>query len=66
MLKNKIYLLNCKAVQRPDQLLPLYVMETLGDYQGFPGLFVAGITCASLRLVENLIILLCVFFPDKE
>ncbi len=27
-------------------------MDTLGDYPGLPGFFVAGITCASLRLVS--------------
>jgi hypothetical protein len=32
-----------------DQLLPLFVMETSGEIPGIPGLFVAGITCASLR-----------------
>ncbi|KAJ9591153.1 hypothetical protein L9F63_002308, partial [Diploptera punctata] len=31
-----------------DQLFPLFVMDTLGDYVGFPGLFVAGIFSAGL------------------
>lgn len=38
-----------KAIQSPDQLFPLYVMEVLGEYKGFPGLFVAGIFSAGLR-----------------
>lgn len=38
-------------VSASDQLLPLFVMNTLGHLQGVPGLFVAGIFAASLGLV---------------
>ena len=38
-----------KYVKTIDQLLPLFVMDTLGQYPGIPGLFVAGIYSASLR-----------------
>ncbi|CAL8103945.1 unnamed protein product [Orchesella dallaii] len=41
------------AVSQRDQLLPLFVMETLGHFPGFPGLFVAGVTCASLSSVSS-------------
>ncbi|OXA58926.1 Sodium-coupled monocarboxylate transporter 1 [Folsomia candida] len=41
------------AVETSDQLLPLFVMETLGDYPGLPGIFVAGITGASLSSVSS-------------
>ena len=36
-------------VNKPDQLLPLFVMDTLGSYRGLPGLFVAGIFSGALR-----------------
>jgi len=40
-------------VRSPDQLLPLFVMEVLGDYPGVPGLLVAGLTCGSLSTVSS-------------
>lgn len=39
-------------VKTPDQLLPLYVMERLGNFKGLPGLFVAGIFSGALRSVS--------------
>lgn len=38
-----------KEIKTADQLFPLYVMDVLGEYKGFPGLFVAGIFSAGLR-----------------
>lgn len=38
-----------ETVSTADQLLPLFVMDVLGEYRGLPGIFVAGITSASLR-----------------
>lgn len=38
-----------KLEKAKDQLLPLLVMRTLGDYPGVPGFFVAGIFSAALR-----------------
>lgn len=38
-----------KEIKTSDQLFPLYVMDVLGDFKGFPGLFVAGIFSAGLR-----------------
>lgn len=36
-------------VDSDDQLFPLYVMQTLSNYRGVPGLFIAGIFGAALR-----------------
>ncbi|XP_039298800.1 sodium-coupled monocarboxylate transporter 1 isoform X1 [Nilaparvata lugens] len=41
------------AVKTPDQLFPLYVMETLKDYPGIPGLFIAGIFSAGLSTLST-------------
>ncbi|PNF32377.1 hypothetical protein B7P43_G10101 [Cryptotermes secundus] len=41
------------VLSKPDQLFPLYVMDTLGEYVGFPGLFVAGIFSAGLSTVST-------------
>ncbi|KAL0273741.1 UNVERIFIED_CONTAM: hypothetical protein PYX00_006346 [Menopon gallinae] len=42
-----------KDIKSPDQLFPLYVMDVLGEYKGFPGLFVAGIFSAGLSTVST-------------
>ncbi|KAG8298486.1 hypothetical protein J6590_013663 [Homalodisca vitripennis] len=39
-------------IARKDQLLPLFVVETMGDIPGLSGLFVAGIFSASLSTVS--------------
>lgn len=36
------------AISQDDQLLPNFVMETMGDWSGIPGLFIAGIFGAGL------------------
>jgi solute carrier family 5 (sodium-coupled monocarboxylate transporter), member 8/12 len=40
-------------VKAKDQLLPLLVMDTLGDYPGLPGLFVAGVFSAALSSLST-------------
>ena len=36
-------------IQRHDQLMPYFVMDTMGKYPGLPGLFVACCFSGSLR-----------------
>ncbi|KAG8222829.1 hypothetical protein J437_LFUL005035, partial [Ladona fulva] len=42
-----------QTVKKPDQLFPLFVMDSLGDFPGFPGLFVSGIFSAGLSTVST-------------
>lgn len=41
--------LDSKLALAKDQLLPLLVMDVLGDWGGMPGIFVAGVFSAALR-----------------
>lgn len=43
--------LDSRLALAKDQLLPLLVMDVLGDWPGMPGIFVAGVFSASLRWV---------------
>ncbi|XP_069697681.1 sodium-coupled monocarboxylate transporter 1-like [Periplaneta americana] len=43
--------LRSNRITASDQLLPLYVMSTMGNMHGIPGIFVAGIFSASLGTV---------------
>ena len=36
-------------INKADQIFPFYVMDTVGQYPGIPGLFVAGIFSGALR-----------------
>ena len=42
-----------KQVEKQDQLIPLFVMQLLGDYPGMPGLFVAGVFSGALSTVSS-------------
>ncbi|XP_067131948.1 sodium-coupled monocarboxylate transporter 1-like [Centruroides vittatus] len=42
-----------KQVTTSDQLLPLFVMDVLGEISGIPGLFVAGIFSGALSTVSS-------------
>lgn len=41
------------VVSAGDQLFPLFVMETMGQFKGLPGLFVAGIFSGALSTVSS-------------
>ncbi|XP_045600689.1 sodium-coupled monocarboxylate transporter 2 [Procambarus clarkii] len=41
------------VVTKGDQLFPLFVMDTLGQWKGLPGLFVAGIFAGALSTVSS-------------
>ena len=52
------YYANCdplldKRIQSSDQLLPLFVVDTMGQYPGVAGLFIAGIFSGSLSTVSS-------------
>ncbi|XP_021952831.1 sodium-coupled monocarboxylate transporter 1 [Folsomia candida] len=42
-----------KRIRTTDQILPIFVMDSLGDFKGFPGLFVAGIFSGALSTVSS-------------
>ncbi|XP_046364591.2 sodium-dependent multivitamin transporter-like [Haliotis rufescens] len=44
--------LTCR-VEKPDQIIPLLVMDVLGEFHGLPGLFVACIFSAALSTVSS-------------
>ncbi|XP_045620487.2 sodium-coupled monocarboxylate transporter 2 [Procambarus clarkii] len=41
------------VVTKGDQIFPLFVLDTLGQWKGLPGLFVAGIFAGSLSTVSS-------------
>ncbi|XP_038208186.1 sodium-coupled monocarboxylate transporter 1-like [Zerene cesonia] len=45
--------LNSKLALAKDQLLPLLVMDILGDWNGVPGVFVAGVFSAALSSLST-------------
>ncbi|KRF82454.1 putative sodium-dependent multivitamin transporter [Drosophila virilis] len=42
-------------VSSRDQIMPLFVVDTMGGYEGLAGLFVSGIFCASLSTISTAI-----------
>ncbi|XP_011699610.1 PREDICTED: putative sodium-dependent multivitamin transporter [Wasmannia auropunctata] len=44
-----------KRITSPDMLMPLYVVDTMSNISGLPGLFVAGIFSASLSTISSII-----------
>ncbi|CAL4136182.1 unnamed protein product, partial [Meganyctiphanes norvegica] len=42
-----------EQISKADQLMPLFVMDTLGKWPGVPGLFVAGIFSGALSTVSS-------------
>lgn len=53
--------LSSGLVKTDDQLFPVYVMQTVGELRGVPGLFIAGVFGAALRYV-----ILCNFVGISE
>ncbi|KAL5274152.1 hypothetical protein ACFFRR_000737 [Megaselia abdita] len=45
--------LTTKLAQKKDQIVPLFVMETLGQYPGVTGLFVSGVFSAALSSLST-------------
>ncbi|CAF0797850.1 unnamed protein product [Rotaria sordida] len=45
--------LNAKLISRSDQLYPLFVIQILGRFPGFTGLFIACILSASLSTISS-------------
>ncbi|KAH9515509.1 hypothetical protein Btru_011200 [Bulinus truncatus] len=52
-----VYFLTCDPLKnqkiKPDQLVPLFVLRTMGDFPGLPGLFLAAIFSASISTVSS-------------
>ncbi|XP_067671677.1 uncharacterized protein [Haliotis asinina] len=51
-------------IDKNDQLLPLMVMDILGDLPGLPGLFISAILCGSLSTISSVLNALGVVIPD--
>lgn len=45
--------LQTKLAKAKDQMLPLFVMETLGELPGLSGLFIAGVFSAALSSLST-------------
>lgn len=45
--------IQAQQVEKPDQLLPLFVMQVMGNRRGMPGLMVAGLLCGTLSTVSS-------------
>ncbi|KAK0046406.1 sodium-dependent multivitamin transporter isoform X2 [Biomphalaria pfeifferi] len=52
-----VYYLTCDPLKtqklKPDQLVPLFVLQTMGKFPGLPGLFLAAIFSASISTVSS-------------
>lgn len=47
--------LSTHEITAKDQILPLFVMQVLGNYPGMPGLFIAGLFGASLSTLSSVL-----------
>ncbi|CAF0768332.1 unnamed protein product [Adineta ricciae] len=45
--------LRARLISKPDQLYPLFVIETLGRFPGLTGLFIASVLSASLSTISS-------------
>nr|XP_014279124.1 sodium-coupled monocarboxylate transporter 2-like isoform X1 [Halyomorpha halys] len=39
-------------IERPDQILPHFILDVAGNVKGLPGLFLAGVVCAGLSTMS--------------
>ncbi|XP_046643614.1 sodium-coupled monocarboxylate transporter 1-like [Daphnia pulicaria] len=45
--------LSSKVIEKADQIMPLFVMDTVGSLPGLPGLFVAGVFSGALSSLSS-------------
>ncbi|XP_032776975.2 sodium-coupled monocarboxylate transporter 1 [Daphnia magna] len=45
--------LTSKVIEKADQIMPLFVMDTVGNLPGLPGLFVAGVFSGALSSLSS-------------
>uniref|UniRef100_T1IT23 Sodium/solute symporter n=1 Tax=Strigamia maritima TaxID=126957 RepID=T1IT23_STRMM len=46
---------NSQQIEQPDQIFPLFVMQTMSSIPGMPGLFVAGVYSAALSTTSSIL-----------
>jgi Na+/proline symporter len=44
-----------KLAKKKDQMIPIFVMDILGDYPGIPGVFIAGVFSAALSTLSTVL-----------
>ncbi|GJQ68450.1 hypothetical protein Trydic_g17031 [Trypoxylus dichotomus] len=47
--------ISTKQIQKGDQMMPFFVLDVAGSIPGLPGLFIAGVFCASLSTLSAIL-----------